>query len=108
VVPRQTITRYGDRWLKAQPLPVSGAFQLEAWRINDKIRLRKNPRYWDAAQTALECVDLLPIGSAATALNLQQLPLLRSMRKGGARVVPWNPRVQSMQRLMMLGMARRR
>jgi uncharacterized protein (DUF58 family) len=46
--------------------------------------------------------------AAATALNLQQLPLLRSMRKGGARVVPWNPRVQSMQRLMMLGMARRR
>jgi uncharacterized protein (DUF58 family) len=46
--------------------------------------------------------------AAATALNLQQLPLLRGMRKGGARVVPWNPRAQSMQRLMLLGMSRRR
>ena len=46
--------------------------------------------------------------AAAVALNLQNLPLLRNIRKGGAQVVPWNPRIQSMQRLMLVGMARRR
>jgi len=46
--------------------------------------------------------------AAAVALNIQQLPLLRSIRKSGVQVVPWNPRVQSMQRLMLVGMSRRR
>jgi oligopeptide transport system substrate-binding protein len=72
IVPRQTIERYGDRWLHARPLPTSGAFQLDAWRLNDRVRLIRNPRYWDAAHTAPGNVDLLPIGSANTALNLYE------------------------------------
>lgn len=72
IVPRQAIEKYGDRWLNSRPLPVSGAYLLDAWRLNDKIRLRKNPLYWDAASTATEVVDLLPIESAMTALNLYE------------------------------------
>jgi oligopeptide transport system substrate-binding protein len=70
VVPRQTIEKYGDRWLRAKPLPVSGAYELVAWRLNDKIRLQKNPRYWDAANTQSERIDILPVGSPNKALNL--------------------------------------
>jgi len=70
VVPRKTIERYGDRWLKARPLPVSGAYELDAWWIHNKIRLRKNPRYWDAANVRNETVEFLPIESAMTALNM--------------------------------------
>ena len=70
VVPRKAIERYGDRWLRSRPLPVSGAYELDAWRIHDKIRLRKNLAYWDAAQTQNELVDFLPIDSANLALNL--------------------------------------
>jgi oligopeptide transport system substrate-binding protein len=58
--------------VRARPLPVSGPFELEAWRLNDRIRLRKNPRYWDAAHTQSLVIDLLPIGSANTALNLYE------------------------------------
>ena len=72
VVPRQTIEKYGDKWIMARPLPVSGAFDLVTWRLNDKVRLRKNPLYWDAANTRTELVDFLPIGSPATALNLYE------------------------------------
>ena len=72
VVPRQTIEQYGDRWLHARPLPVSGAFQLGAWRINDKVRLLRNPRYWDAANTASEIIDVLPVSSPNTSLNLYE------------------------------------
>src|SRR5437867_6450091 len=64
VVPRQAIEKHGDRWMRARPLPVSGPYQLEAWRVNDKVRLRKNPRYWDAANTHCERVDL-QIGRAS-------------------------------------------
>lgn len=70
VVPRRAIEQYGDRWLMHPPVPVSGPYLLGAWRLNDKIRLRKNPRYWDAANTQSEIVDLLPITSPNTALNL--------------------------------------
>jgi oligopeptide transport system substrate-binding protein len=72
VVPRQTIDVYGDRWLSHQPLPCSGPFQLQAWRPNDKVRLRKNPHYWDAAHTQSDVIDLLPIGSPNAALNLYE------------------------------------
>jgi oligopeptide transport system substrate-binding protein len=70
VVPRQTIAKFGDSWIKARPLPVSGAYELGFWRLNDKVRLKKNPRYWDAANTQSDIIDLLPIGSSSSALNL--------------------------------------
>lgn len=72
VVPRQTIEKYGDRWLSARPLPSSGPYELVTWRLNDKIRIRKNERYWDAANTRLKVVEFLPITSAPTALNLYE------------------------------------
>jgi len=72
VVPRQSIERYGDRWLTRSPLPVSGAYELVSWRLNDRVRLRKNMRYWDAANTHSSLVDLLPVASPNTALNLYQ------------------------------------
>ena len=70
VVHRGTIEKYKDRWLKAEKLPVSGAYELVSWKLNDRIRLKKNPRYWDAANVAVEMVDLLPVNSQNTALNL--------------------------------------
>jgi oligopeptide transport system substrate-binding protein len=72
VVPRQTIEKFGDHWLMAKPLPVSGAYGLAAWRLNDKVRLKKNPFYWDATNTQSEIIDLLPVGSPNTALNLYE------------------------------------
>ncbi len=70
VVPRAAIEKYGDQWVRHYPVPSSGAYKLEAWRLNDKIRMRKNPYYWDAANTKTELVDWLPISMPSTALNL--------------------------------------
>jgi oligopeptide transport system substrate-binding protein len=71
-VPRWTIKKHGDRWLMARPLPVSGAYNLVSWRINDRVRLRKNPLYWDAANTHCDVVDMIPCTVATTALNLYE------------------------------------
>jgi len=68
----RSFERYGEQWLRARPLPVSGPYQLEYWRLNDRVRLRRNPRYWDAANTGLEVVDLLSLASPNTALNLYE------------------------------------
>ena len=72
VVPRAVIERLGEQWIRARPLPASGPYQLEFWRLNDRVRLRKNPRYWDAPHTALEVVDLLTIANPTTAFNLYE------------------------------------
>jgi oligopeptide transport system substrate-binding protein len=72
VVPRQTVEIHGDRWLMAKPLPVSGPYELVYWRLNDKVRLRKNPRYWNAANTQSDLIDILPVGSANAALSFYE------------------------------------
>jgi oligopeptide transport system substrate-binding protein len=72
VVPRKLIDKYGEDWMRARPLPTSGPYLLDQWRLNDKIRLVKNPYYWDAAHTRSAIIDLLPISAPGTALNLYQ------------------------------------
>lgn len=68
-VPVRVIAKYGDDWIKPGRIVGNGAFVLEDWRINDRVRLRKNPLYWDRANVALETVDLLPISKANVAYN---------------------------------------
>ena len=72
VVPRQIIDKDPDHWLRAKNLPTSGPYLLEEWRLNDRIRIRKNPFYWDAANTRCDAIDFLPITSPSTALNLYE------------------------------------
>jgi len=72
VVPRTAIERHGDQWCLSRPLPVSGSHTLDYWRVRDRIRLRKNERYWNAANTRNEIVDFLPVETSATAINLYE------------------------------------
>ncbi|HTV42588.1 MAG TPA: peptide ABC transporter substrate-binding protein [Candidatus Sulfotelmatobacter sp.] len=72
VVPRQTIEKYGDHWIMARPLPSSGPYELAYWRLNDRVRLVKNPLYWNATNTQSDIIDILPIGSPNTAFNLYE------------------------------------
>jgi oligopeptide transport system substrate-binding protein len=70
VVPRWTIEEHGDRWILARPLPSSGPYELDFWRLNDRIRLRRNTRYWDTANTRSQVIDLLSVSAPGTAINL--------------------------------------
>ena len=70
VVPERVITQHGDQWCLHHPLPVSGSHTLEFWHVRDRVRLRKNPNYWDASNTRNNIVDLLPVEAPATAINL--------------------------------------
>lgn len=69
-VPLHVIEKYGDDWIKPGRIVGNGAYILDEWRINDRIRLRKNPRYWDAKNVALETIDILPVSKGNTAFNL--------------------------------------
>jgi oligopeptide transport system substrate-binding protein len=70
-VHRGCVERYGSpQWTKPEHIVSNGPFRLEFRRIRDRIRLVKNPRYWDAARVALNVVDALAIRSETTALNM--------------------------------------
>lgn len=64
-----TVEKYGSGWDRPGKLVGNGPFLLEEWLIDERIRLRKNPRYWDAAHVQFNTVDVLPITEANTALN---------------------------------------
>ncbi len=64
-----TLERFPDDWTKPGKLVCNGAYVLSDWRINDRIRLVKNPRYWNREKVALRSVDVLPISKANTAFN---------------------------------------
>lgn len=71
-VHRPTVDKYerlGESWIRPGKLVSNGPFTMEAWRLNDRIRLRKSPTYWDAANVKMETVDLLPAPSPNTAFN---------------------------------------
>ena len=69
-VPLHAVEKHGDNWIKPENLVSNGAYTLESWRLNDRIRLRKNPRYWNAHNVAMETIDVIPVSKANTAFNL--------------------------------------
>lgn len=70
-VNRECIEKHGTPgWTKPANLVTNGAYGLEFRRARDRLRLRKNPHYWDAASVKLESVDALAVQSNTTALNL--------------------------------------
>jgi oligopeptide transport system substrate-binding protein len=69
-VHRPTVERWPHDWFREGRIVSNGPFLLESWRVNEKIRMRKNPAYWGASQVSLRTVDALPIDNRTTSLNL--------------------------------------
>ncbi len=68
-VPLGLIVKHGSRWIRPGNLLGNGPYLLDEWRLDDHIRLKKNPLYWDAANVKMATVEVLPITDANTALN---------------------------------------
>jgi oligopeptide transport system substrate-binding protein len=69
-VPRHLVEARPDDWFLPGRIIGNGAFVLEAWRVGDRIRLRRSPTWWGRERVALASVDALPVENAITALNL--------------------------------------
>ncbi|WP_243838796.1 peptide ABC transporter substrate-binding protein [Prosthecobacter fusiformis] len=68
-VPLATINKHGTSWIKPANIINNGAYLLEEWLLDDRIRLRKNPRYWDAANVKMTTIEVKPVQDANTALS---------------------------------------
>lgn len=69
-VPRHTLEKYGSTWFLPEHIVSNGPFRLERWRVNDRIRLGKDPSYWGSAEVRAESVEYYPVENVTTALNL--------------------------------------
>jgi oligopeptide transport system substrate-binding protein len=59
----------GISWLRPGRLVGTGAFVLKEWRVQDRVRVEKNPLYWDAANVKVSNIDILPVNNPNTAFN---------------------------------------
>ena len=68
-VPRHVVEKHGAAWIRPENIVVNGPFILREWIPNDHIRLVKNPRFYDAANVALDEVFFYPTEDSAAALK---------------------------------------
>ncbi|MDO6421171.1 peptide ABC transporter substrate-binding protein [Saccharophagus degradans] len=66
-VHKATIEKHGEidnpntLWTRAENFVGNGPFTLAEWKINQHIKLAKNPHYWDANTVKLNALHFLPI-----------------------------------------------
>ena len=70
-VNQRCVETFGPReWQRPQNIVTNGAYQLVFRRLRDRIRLRKNPNYWNAENVSIDTIDVLAVESLTTAFNL--------------------------------------
>lgn len=71
-VPRWVVEAPGNAndWFLPHKIVSNGPFVFKSWKVNDRIRLEKSQSYWARDETRSNRIDLLPIDSVTTALNL--------------------------------------
>ena len=64
--PRHIVEQYGDDWAKDHYVS-NGAYTYESWRLGDRLKLVKNPRFFDAANVCLDELYFYPTTDAIAA-----------------------------------------
>ena len=70
-VNRACVEKHGfPMWTRPEHIVTNGPFEIEFRKIRDRIRLKKNPDYWNAENVDLDTVDALATEKNTTVLNL--------------------------------------
>ncbi len=70
-VNRGCVEQFGvPEWTSVENIVSNGPFVIQSRRIRDRIRLVKNPTYWDRETVQLTSVDALAVESSTTSLNM--------------------------------------
>ena len=66
------VKRWGNAWTQPGHAVSNGAYQMESWRVNDKIALKRNPNFWDNGNTRIDRVEFYPITDGNSELSRYQ------------------------------------
>lgn len=69
-VPKHAVEKFGGDWARPENIIVNGAFKVDNWVIGEKLTVKKNPMFYDAANVALDAVNYFPIKEETAELNL--------------------------------------
>ncbi|MBX3530302.1 MAG: peptide ABC transporter substrate-binding protein [Rhizobiaceae bacterium] len=64
-----SVEQHGDAFVQPGNLVTNGAYMLESFTPNDKITLKKNPNYWDAANVKIDTVNVIPFEDRSACLR---------------------------------------
>jgi oligopeptide transport system substrate-binding protein len=56
----------GNRWTRPEHMVCNGPFVLSRWKVNDVIKVKRNPHYWDGQRVRLAEIHFYPIQSRDT------------------------------------------
>lgn len=68
-LPRHLYATAGDAWVRPGTMVSNGAYTLAEWIPNERIRVVKNPNYWDADNVVLDEVIFYPAEDEASAVK---------------------------------------
>lgn len=102
-LPIHRIRAMGDGWTTQRPMISSGAYRLTEWRLNERLRLIRNPRWHDGAAPIAE-VEWRPVTDRLTALRSfaageadvsndfpqTRLGWISARQPGAAHIAPFN------------------
>lgn len=72
-IKRDCVEKHGDLWTRPENIVSNGPFLLKEWSTSRRIRLEKNPLYWDRDNVRLNVVDALPTENESTAFNMYMM-----------------------------------
>ncbi len=88
-VNRRCVETYGyPAWTRPENIVTNGAFRLQSRKVRQLTRLVKNENYWNAAKVRLNTIDVLPVESLTTALNLYLTGQVDWIPKAPNTIVP--------------------
>jgi oligopeptide transport system substrate-binding protein len=64
--PEHAVRRWGDAWTLPGRYVGDGPYTVTAWRLGDRVVLKKNPRFWDAASVCYNEIDFFPTSDATS------------------------------------------
>ncbi|WP_397403544.1 peptide ABC transporter substrate-binding protein [Phenylobacterium sp.] len=66
-VPKHVVEKHGNAWSRPEHYVSNGPYTIVSWKLGDRIKAVKNPRYWDAAKVCVDQISYYPTTDNITA-----------------------------------------
>lgn len=81
--PRHAIEAHGEQWTRPGTMVSNGPYRLESWRLQDRMALVRNPRYWNVDAIAIERAEAVAGDFANANFNQYESGLIDWVDAGG-------------------------